>query len=85
MRLSMRTYLAVTLSAVAVATLLASPAMARSPYYYRHYYRNYGPYTPALPGFSGRPQGLVARFNLNTRRGSPCGCPSAHSRAQIVA
>jgi hypothetical protein len=45
----MRTYLAVTLSAVAVATLLASPAMARSPYYYRHYYRNYGPYTPALP------------------------------------
>jgi len=45
----MTTYLPVTLPAVAVAAVLASPAMARPPHCYRHYYRSYGPYTPALP------------------------------------
>jgi|307.fasta_scaffold248252_2 hypothetical protein len=60
MRLNMRTYPAVVLSAVTVAALLASPAAARSRYYYYGYggyyggyygpyYRSYGPYTPSLP------------------------------------
>jgi hypothetical protein len=50
MRLSMRTFLAVILSAVTLAALLASPATARSRYYgYYGSQRSYGPYTPSLP------------------------------------
>jgi len=55
---NMRAYLAVILSAMTVATLLASPASARhfhhrysyyGSYGYGSYVGRYGPYTPSLP------------------------------------
>src|SRR5215831_20399828 len=60
MRSNMRAYLAVILSAMTVATLLASPASARHFHHRYSYYGSYGygsygyvgrygPYTPSLP------------------------------------
>jgi len=49
MRSNIGTYLAVLLSALAVAALLTTPAAAKSSNSYRNYHRTYGPYTPSLP------------------------------------
>ena len=50
MRSRTRTYLPVTLSAATVTALLASPAMAGSPFYYYGYPRYYGNYAPYYYG-----------------------------------